>query len=78
MIFIKLHSNVPLSELVCKTHDSAMQTQSQGHTLNKVWNSAAGDMAVLQTAVLSHNSCHAKPSCVLFHFSKTKHKLFII
>ena len=39
------------SELMCRTHDSAMQTQSQGHTL-KSWNSAAGDMAVLQTATL--------------------------
>ena len=51
MLFIKLHSNVPLSELVCRIHDSAMQTKSQGHTLRS-WNSATGDMAVLQTAVL--------------------------
>ena len=49
--FIKRHSNVPLSELVCRNHDSAMQTQNQGHT-SRSWDSAAGDMAVLQTAVL--------------------------
>ena len=40
-----------LSELVCKTHDSAMQTQSQGHTLRS-WNSTTVDKAVLQIAVL--------------------------
>ena len=45
------HSNVPLFELVYRTHDSAMQTQSQGHT-SKSWDFAVGDMAVLQTAVL--------------------------
>ena len=33
MIFIKLHPNVPLSEMVYRTHYLAMQTQSQGHTL---------------------------------------------
>ena len=32
MIFIKLHPNVPLSEMVCRTNDSAMQTQGLGHT----------------------------------------------
>ena len=31
MIFIKLHPNVPLSEMVCRTYDSAAQTQGQGH-----------------------------------------------
>ena len=31
-MFIKLHLNVPLSETVCITHDSASQTQGQGHT----------------------------------------------
>ena len=31
-IFIKLQSNVPLSETVCRIHDSALQTQGQGHT----------------------------------------------
>ena len=61
MIFNKLHPNVNLSEtmsktndsatLVCKINDSAMQTQSQGHTLSS-WNSAVWGMAVLQTAVL--------------------------
>ena len=30
---------------------SAMQTQSQGHT-SRSWDSVAGDLAVLQTAVL--------------------------
>ena len=47
----KLHSNVPLSDLVYITHDSAMQTQSQGHT-SRSWDSAAGDAAVFQTALL--------------------------
>ena len=28
-IFIKLHSNVPLSETMCRTHDSATQTQGK-------------------------------------------------
>ena len=42
MIFIKLHPNVPLNEMVCRIHDSDMQTQDQGQ----------GDLAVLQTAVL--------------------------
>ena len=51
MIYIKLHLNVPLSEFVCRTHDSAIQTQRQGHN-SRSWNSAAGDLAVLQTAVL--------------------------
>ena len=31
-MFIKLHLNVPLSETMCITHDSASQTQGQGHT----------------------------------------------
>ena len=30
--FIKLHTNVPLSEVVCRTNDSVMQTQGLGHT----------------------------------------------
>ena len=29
--FIKLHSNVPLSETVCRVHDPATLTQGQGH-----------------------------------------------
>ena len=33
-LFIKLHPNVPLNETVCRTHDSAMQTQGQGHQIN--------------------------------------------
>ena len=32
MILIKLYPNVPLSEMVCRNHDSALQTQGQGHT----------------------------------------------
>ena len=51
--FIKFHLNVSLIELVCRIHDSAMQTQSQGHT-SRSWNSVVGNMAVLQTAALSH------------------------
>ena len=51
LAFMNHHSYVPLSELVCRTHDTAMQTQSQGHT-SRSWNSAKWDMAVLQTAVL--------------------------
>ena len=31
-IFIKLYPNVPLSVIMCRTYDSAMQTQGQGHT----------------------------------------------
>ena len=50
-IYIKLHSNVPLSKTVCRTHDSSMHTQAQGHT-SRLWDSAAGDLAVLPTAVL--------------------------
>ena len=46
-----LNSNVPLSEFVCRSDDSAMQTQSKGHT-SRSWYSALGDLAVLQTAVL--------------------------
>ena len=34
--FSKLHSNNHLSETVCRTHDSARQTQGQGHT-SKSW-----------------------------------------
>ena len=37
VIFIKLHPNVPLSEMVCRTNDSATQTQGQGHT-SRSWN----------------------------------------
>ena len=96
-IFIKLYPNVPLSETMCRTYDSATHTQGQGHTSrscdllfnlcplhiswilltifikhhsnvfsqwvgvqdpwlsyanSKSWESVAGDMAVLQTAVL--------------------------
>ena len=36
-LFIKLHPNVPLSEVVCRTNDSATQTQGQGHT-SRSWN----------------------------------------
>ena len=32
IFFIKLYPDVPLIERVCRTHDSAMQTQGQGHT----------------------------------------------
>ena len=35
--FIKLHSNVPRSELAYKINDSAMQTHSQGHTLRSIY-----------------------------------------
>ena len=54
-----LYLNVPLIELVCRIHDSAMQ--SQGHT-SWSWISAMGDMAVLQTAFLFKKGCqlHAK------------------
>ena len=31
LFFIKLHSNVPLREIMCRTHDSATQTHT-GHT----------------------------------------------
>ena len=41
---------------MCRTHDSAMQTQSQGLT-SRPWDSAAGDMAVLQTSVLFSMIC---------------------
>ena len=39
------------SESVCTIHDSARQTQSQCHTLRS-WDSAAGDLAVLQTVFM--------------------------
>ena len=32
LFFIKPHSNLPLLEIVCRTHDSATQTQYQCHT----------------------------------------------
>ena len=32
-IFIKLHPNIPLIEIMCRTYDSATQTQGQGHNL---------------------------------------------
>ena len=41
--WFSLHSNVPLSKTVCRTHDSAMQTQGQDQTSR----SAARDLAVL-------------------------------
>ena len=50
-IFIKQHANVPVSELVCRTHDSAMQTLTQCHT-SRSWDSAAEDMVAPQIAVL--------------------------
>ena len=49
-IFGKLHSTVPLGETVCRTHDSATLTQGQGYT-SMLWDSEAGDLADLQTAV---------------------------
>ena len=36
---------------MCRTHDSAALTQGKGYAL-MLWDSAAGDLAVLQTAVL--------------------------
>ena len=36
MIFIKLHSNVPLSDVLCRTNDSAMQTQIK--VISRWWN----------------------------------------
>ena len=33
LIFIELHPNVPLRQMVCRAHDSATQAQSQGITL---------------------------------------------
>ena len=44
MIFIKLHSDVPLSEMMSRTQDSA--TQTWGHT-SRSKDSAAGDLANL-------------------------------
>ena len=29
---VKHHSNAPLNELLCRTHDSATQTKGQGHS----------------------------------------------
>ena len=49
-IIIKRHSNVPLSELVNRTHDSAMQTRNQGHTLRSM-SSAAEAFSVPHTVV---------------------------
>ena len=31
-IFIKLHPNVSLNEMMCRTYDSARQTKGKGHT----------------------------------------------
>ena len=39
-------SFVPLSETVCRTHDSATLTQGQGYT-SMLWDSAAEDLTVL-------------------------------
>ena len=50
-IFVKLHSTVLLGETVCRTHDLATLTQGQGY-LSMLWDSAAWDLAALQTAVL--------------------------
>ena len=35
--FIKFHPNVPLNKVVCRTNDSAMEFQTQGHTSGS-WN----------------------------------------
>ena len=50
-IFVKLHGTVPLGETVCRTRDSATLTQGHGY-VSMLWDSAAWDLAVLQTAVL--------------------------
>ena len=50
-IYVKLHSTILLRETVCRTQDSATLTQGQGYT-SMLWDSAAGDLAVLQIAVL--------------------------
>ena len=50
-ILVKLHSTFPLGETVCRTQDSATLTQGQGYA-SMLWDSAARDLAVLQTAVL--------------------------
>ena len=51
--FVRFSCNFTHCHLgVCRTHDSATLTQGQGYA-SILWDSAAGDLAVLQTAILS-------------------------
>ena len=45
----KFHLNVPLSETVCRTHNSAMQSEGQGHT------SRSCDLPFLSTPYLQNS-----------------------
>ena len=49
--FSLIFTQMFLSETVCRTYDSATQTQTEGLT-SRSWDSAAGGLAVLLTAVL--------------------------
>ena len=51
-LVINLHSNSAVSKRVCRIHHTTIQTQGQGYT-SRSWDSIAGDLAVLQTTVLS-------------------------
>ena len=59
-IFIKLHSNVPISEMMCRALDSATQTQGHHGDTWRSQDSAAGDIAVLQTAILWNKESHSQ------------------
>ena len=57
--FIKLHPNVPLSEVVCIANDSAMQTQGQGHT-SRSWdlplNFVSFELTICQIFIELHSN----------------------
>ena len=54
-IFIKLHPNVPLSEVVCRANDSATQTQGQGHT-SRSWDLPLNSMSFKSHQPIVRNS----------------------
>ena len=68
---IKLQSKVTLSELVCRTHDSVMQTQSQGHTLRS-WNSVAGRWLSFRLLFCYHWKITTTLFSETLHYSRNK------
>ena len=70
-IFIKLRPNVPLSETMCKTYNSDLQNQGQGHTsrscdkpfnscpLHICWNLWKIFIKLYSNTPLSHTVCRA-------------------
>ena len=82
-IFVKLYSILPLSETMCRTYDSTTLTQGQEYT-SMLWDTAAGDLDVIQIAVLFKlcSLCQKWPAPVHTHIGENQniwnHKAYIL